>query len=94
MLDSDGETKLLSYQDDKLFIPASVTKLWTTAMAARTLKPKYKFKTVVGYCGELDTSNHTLKGDLYFIMGDPSLESRFIAQSFLKDLRQILINRK
>ena len=95
LLDSDGETKLLSYQDDKLFIPASVTKLWTTAMATRTLKPKYKFKTVVGYCGELDTSNHTLKGDLYFIMnGDPSLESRFIEQSFLNDLRQILIKRK
>ena len=30
LLDSNGETKLLSYQDDKLFIPASVTKLWTT----------------------------------------------------------------
>ena len=95
LLDSDGETKLLSYQDDKLFIPASVTKLWTTAMATRTLKPNYKFKTVVGYCGELDTSNYTLKGDLYVIMnGDPSLESRFIEQSFLNDLRQILIKRK
>ena len=95
LLDSDGETKLVSYQEDKLFIPASITKLWTTAMATRMLKPKFKFKTVVGYHGELDSINHTLKGDLYISMnGDPSLESRFIAQSFLKDLRQILINRK
>ena len=94
LLDSDGETKLVSYQEDKLFIPASITKLWTTAMAARILKPKYKFKTIVGYHGEMDTSNHTLKGDLYVVTnGDPSLESRFIAQSFLNDLRQILINR-
>ena len=94
LLDSDGETKLVSYQEDKLFIPASITKLWTTAMAARILKPKYKFKTIVGHHGELDTSNHTLKGDLYVVTnGDPSLESRFIAQSFLNDLRQILINR-
>ena len=52
-------------------------------------------ESVVGYCGELDTSNHTLKGDLYFLMnGDPSLESRFIEQSFLNDLRQILIKRQ
>ena len=95
LLDSDGETKLLSYQDDKLFIPASITKIWTTAMATRILNPKYKFKTIVGYCGELVESNHTLKGDLYVIMnGDPSLESRFIEQSFLNDLRQILIKRK
>jgi D-alanyl-D-alanine carboxypeptidase/D-alanyl-D-alanine-endopeptidase (penicillin-binding protein 4) len=95
LLDSDGETKLVSYQKDKLFIPASITKLWTTAMATRMLKPKFKFKTVVGYHGELDSINHTLMGDLYVIMnGDPSLESRFIAQSFLKDLRQILINQK
>ena len=95
LVDSDGETKLLSYQDDKLFIPASITKLWTTAMATRVLKPKFNFKTVVGYYGDLDASSHTLKGDLYIIMnGDPSLESRFIEQSFLNDLRQILIKRQ
>ena len=33
LVDSDGKTKLLSYQEDKLFIPASITKLWSTAMA-------------------------------------------------------------
>ena len=92
LVDSDGKTKLLSYQEDKLFIPASITKLWSTAMATRVLNPKYKFKTIVGYNGELDTSNRILKGNLYVIInGDPSLESRFIEQSFLNDLRQKLI---
>ena len=46
LLDSDGETKLLSYQDDKLFIPASVTKLWTTAMATRSLKNHQVIRTI------------------------------------------------
>ena len=93
LVDSDGKTKLLSYQEDKLFIPASITKLWSTAMATRVLNPKYKFKTIVGYNGELDTSNRILKGNLYVIInGDPSLESRFIEQSFLNDFRQKLIN--
>ena len=61
-------------------------------MATRVLNPKYKFKTIVGYNGVLDTSNRILKGNLYVIInGDPSLESRFIEQSFLNDFRQKLI---
>ena len=35
LVDSDGKTKLLSYQEDKLFIPASITKLWSTAVWQR-----------------------------------------------------------
>ncbi len=91
LLDSDGISELLEYQADKLFVPASITKIWTTAMATRILKPQYMFKTIVAHDGDFDALNQTLIGNLYVITnGDPSLESRFIEKSFLNDFRQKL----
>ncbi len=65
---------LYDLKGDRLFIPASNAKIFTTAAAFRYLKPDYKFETKVFYTGRL--SEGVLSGDLFLKgLGDPSLVS-------------------
>jgi serine-type D-Ala-D-Ala carboxypeptidase/endopeptidase (penicillin-binding protein 4) len=70
-----GET-LYSLNADKLFTPASNTKLFTTAAALALIGPDYKFHTSVETTGTLDRYGR-LSGDLVLVgRGDPNLSGR------------------
>jgi serine-type D-Ala-D-Ala carboxypeptidase/endopeptidase (penicillin-binding protein 4) len=70
-----GQT-LYSQNADKLFTPASNTKLFVTAAALALIGPDYKFRTTVETTGTLDRYGR-LNGDLVLVgHGDPNLSGR------------------
>lgn len=70
-----GQT-LYELNSDKLFIPASNTKLFTTAAALALIGPDYRFRTTVETTGTLDRYGR-LNGDLLLVgHGDPNLSGR------------------
>ncbi len=65
------------HNSDLGLMPASTLKLMTTATALEVLGAKYTFKTRLEYSGSIDTTTHTLNGNLYISGGsDPTLGSR------------------
>jgi D-alanyl-D-alanine carboxypeptidase/D-alanyl-D-alanine-endopeptidase (penicillin-binding protein 4) len=67
---------LYERQADRLFAPASVTKLYSTAAALVDLGADERFHTPVVRQGEVDSSG-VLRGDLILVArGDPSLGGR------------------
>lgn len=72
---SDGRV-LYTRNADRLFIPASNMKLFTTALALSILGGEYRLSTQVGARVPIDPSG-TLPGDLELVGGgDPSLSGR------------------
>jgi D-alanyl-D-alanine carboxypeptidase/D-alanyl-D-alanine-endopeptidase (penicillin-binding protein 4) len=60
---------------EKLFVPASTTKLFSTPTALAALGPAHRFETPVYARGKIDKG--TLKGDLILVAsGDPTLGGR------------------
>jgi D-alanyl-D-alanine carboxypeptidase/D-alanyl-D-alanine-endopeptidase (penicillin-binding protein 4) len=75
---ADGSTGEMLYQlnAEKMFAPASTTKLFTVAAALDALGPDFKFTTPVYRTGELKRDGR-LRGDLVLrAMGDPNLSGR------------------
>jgi len=72
----DTGKNLYSRNGDKLFTPASNTKLFTTAAALALIGPNYTSRTTVETSGTLDKYGR-LSGDLVLVgRGDPNLSGR------------------
>jgi D-alanyl-D-alanine carboxypeptidase/D-alanyl-D-alanine-endopeptidase (penicillin-binding protein 4) len=70
-----GET-VYERNADRMFAPASVTKLYTTAAALLEFGPDHRFLTPIFRRGDVDP-NGTLQGDLILVAsGDPCLGGR------------------
>ena len=68
---ADGDT-LVAWENDRRLIPASNTKLVTTALALHELGPDYRFETRLACAGPVEDG--VLRGDLYIVGGgDPTL---------------------
>ncbi|UCD38595.1 MAG: D-alanyl-D-alanine carboxypeptidase/D-alanyl-D-alanine-endopeptidase, partial [Fidelibacterota bacterium] len=70
-----GKT-LIDFNGDKLFLPASNTKLYTTAAALKLLGSDFRYTTVVMATGPV--RDNVLEGDLVVVGGgDPTWSARF-----------------
>lgn len=80
-----SDSVLVDHNSKTNFIPASVTKIVTTAAALEILTDTFRFETKVVYDGTL-SADSVLCGNLYVVGGgDPSLESEYAkGRSFLK----------
>jgi len=75
-LDLDSGKVVYSHDANKLFVPASTTKLLTEGTLLAKLGADYRFHTKIFRTGELDKKGH-LKGDLILVAsGDPNLSNR------------------
>jgi serine-type D-Ala-D-Ala carboxypeptidase/endopeptidase (penicillin-binding protein 4) len=73
---SDGHV-LYAHNSERLFVPASNMKLFTTALALSKLGADYRLTTQIGAQVRIDAATGTLPGDLELIGGgDPSLSGR------------------
>jgi len=85
ILIADQETGSVLYEHnaDKLFAPASATKLFTAAAALDALGADYRFKTPVFRRGDVDEAG-TLSGDLILVAGgDLTLGGRTDAEGHI-----------
>jgi serine-type D-Ala-D-Ala carboxypeptidase/endopeptidase (penicillin-binding protein 4) len=74
--DLDTGEVLYSHEADRLFSPASNTKLFTTAAALALIGPNYRFRTTIESAAPPDASGR-LGGDLVLVgRGDPNLSGR------------------
>ena len=96
----NGET-VFQFHAEKSLMPASVLKLVTSSAALELLGPDYRFKTEIGYTGNLNKRTSRLTGDLVIKGGgDPALGSEYFKDhynNFLKnwiiEIRKLGINK-
>ncbi|WP_160216336.1 D-alanyl-D-alanine carboxypeptidase/D-alanyl-D-alanine endopeptidase [Porphyromonas crevioricanis] len=75
--------RIVDYRRNCRMIPASLTKLITTASALRIHGPEACFRTEIGYTGSIH--NKELYGDLVVLgSGDPSIDSHYIAEDSIR----------
>lgn len=71
----DKKSNVYSYNAQRAVTPASLTKLFTTAVGFDKLGSNFRFRTKLAYSGQIEKGG-TLRGDLYIIGGgDPLLGS-------------------
>lgn len=75
--------QLYARRSKEFFTPASTMKLVTAAVAVDSLTANFRFKTQLGWRGEVQ--NGRLQGDLYLRMrGDPTLTTKDLKRLFSK----------
>lgn len=78
--DAESGQVLFAMNDDKFFVPASNTKLFTTSLALRRFGPDHKFRTRVAAPAKPDAEGRVT--ELRLIGGgDPNLSSRMLPYS-------------
>ena len=92
LYDLEKNSSLINYNAQKLFVPASILKLFTSAISLEILKKEFTFKTNVMFSGELEITSGTLNGNVYiFASGDPSLQSSYFSDyNFIEDFTKSL----
>lgn len=76
IVDLNNGRTVYSHDADKLFTPASNTKLFTTAAVLALIGPDYRFHTTLETTGTLDRYGR-VSGDLVLVgRGDPNLSGR------------------
>jgi serine-type D-Ala-D-Ala carboxypeptidase/endopeptidase (penicillin-binding protein 4) len=77
-LDLESGKVLYSVNPNRLFLPASTTKLLSTAAALALAGPEYRFLTTVETAGTIDSEGR-LKGDVVLVgRGDPNISGRVL----------------
>src|SRR5215471_9059263 len=64
VVDLNSGEVLLDHQSEKLFAPASCTKVFSVAAALDAFGADHRFHTKLYYQGNLDEKTRTLKGNL------------------------------
>jgi D-alanyl-D-alanine carboxypeptidase/D-alanyl-D-alanine-endopeptidase (penicillin-binding protein 4) len=78
IVDIETGKALFSQNPEQLFLPASNTKLFTTAAALAIAGPDYRFRTTVEAEGSID-GNGRLLGNLVIVgRGDPNISGRIL----------------
>jgi D-alanyl-D-alanine carboxypeptidase/D-alanyl-D-alanine-endopeptidase (penicillin-binding protein 4) len=86
-----GKT-LYSQNPEKLFTPASNTKLFTTAAAVALIGPDYKFHTTVETMAPLDKYGR-VAGDLVLVgRGDPNISGRVLPYNMKTERRMAALS--
>ena len=96
----NGET-VYDFHPGESLAPASVLKLVTSSAALELLGPEYRFKTTIGYTGNLNKRTGRLTGEIVIKgRGDPALGSEYFKdhyRNFLKnwitEIRKLGINK-
>ncbi|GAB4319426.1 MAG: D-alanyl-D-alanine carboxypeptidase/D-alanyl-D-alanine-endopeptidase [Candidatus Sumerlaeia bacterium] len=74
----DGRDTLYARNPNKSFMPASNTKLLTTAAALHYLGEDFRWQTQLFWTGTLERESGTLQGDLIIAgSGDPTISGRY-----------------
>jgi serine-type D-Ala-D-Ala carboxypeptidase/endopeptidase (penicillin-binding protein 4) len=83
LADLETGEPLLDFNGDKLFIPASTTKLWSCAAALNAFGAEHRFTTPIHLRGDV-AADGTLIGDLILhASGDPNLSGRMNSSGHL-----------
>jgi len=93
VLEINSDKEILSFQKDKVLVPASSLKLFTTFTALHILGEDFTYKTDVNYVGHI-LKDGTLEGDIYITgSGDPTLgSSKFSGYPNFQDLLLDIVN--
>ena len=76
VIDLNSDSSILSHHAEAALIPASLTKIITTATVLEQLGANYTIKTTIGYTGKL--AKGVLQGDIILIGGgDPTTASKY-----------------
>jgi D-alanyl-D-alanine carboxypeptidase/D-alanyl-D-alanine-endopeptidase (penicillin-binding protein 4) len=78
---------IYQHNSDSRFIPASNTKLFTTAAALEKLGPDYSYQTEIYACGPIDSFG-LLNGDLLIKgSGDPTISDLYILEEWADNIK-------
>jgi len=84
MLNTSNKETVFEHNAEKSLIPASVLKLVTSSAALELLGPEYRFRTKIGFSGNLNKRTGNLTGNIVIKGGgDPSLGSIYFPDYYI-----------